>query len=293
MEKYLVYSFGFQPMSDVAADVLCAMLAEVGFDSFQQTDEGVEAYVAQTAGVEESVVSELLQLFPLPDVQVSFSVSELENRDWNEEWEQNGFEPIVVPGLCVIHDTQHDVEPQPYDILIRPRMAFGSGTHETTSQLVELLLREDFSQRMCLDMGCGTGILAICMALRGAKQVVAVDIDEFSVENTRENCELNHISTVDVIHGDASVLSQQPPINIRKGATPFGFDFIVANIHRNIIIADLPQYVLHLNRGGRLMVSGFFTEDIPAVQQAAEQLGLQLIHQQSRNNWVVLVFVKK
>lgn len=291
MEKYLVYSFRFQPMSEVAADVLCAMLAEVGFDSFQQTEEGVEAYVPQTADVKETVVNELLQAFPLPDVQISFSVSELENRDWNEKWEQNGFEPIVVPGLCVIHDTQHSIEPQPYDILIRPRMAFGSGTHETTSQLVELLLREDFSGRNCLDMGCGTGILAICMALRGAQHVVAIDIDEFSVENARENCALNHVSTVDVIHGDASVLSQ-PSLYIRKEEAPFDFDFIVANIHRNIIINDLPHYVKCLRAGGTLVVSGFFSADIPAVQQAAEAQGLTLVRQQSKNDWAVLVFKK-
>ncbi len=266
-------------MSDDAADVLCAILADVGFDSFQQTDEGVEAYVSTTNQINVETLSELVENFPLSDVQLTYSVGELENKDWNEEWEQNGFEPIVVPGLCVIHDTHHSVEPQPYDILIRPRMAFGSGSHETTFQLVELLLKEDFSDKDCLDMGCGTGILAICMALRGAKRVVAVDIDEFSVENTRENCELNQVTSVMVKHGDTSVLSDFP------------FDFIVANIHRNIIINDLPCYVQQLRPGGRLVVSGFFTEDIPAVQQAAEQQGLKLIHQQARNNWAVLVFV--
>ncbi|MCH5176591.1 MAG: 50S ribosomal protein L11 methyltransferase [Prevotellaceae bacterium] len=277
MENYNVYSFQVSPMSDCASDILCALLAEVGFDSFQQTDEGVEAYVLQSAEVDNDAVDALLGAFPMDDVHIGYTVHVLENRDWNEEWERT-FQPIVIPGLCCIHKAEQVVERTPYDILIHPRMAFGSGTHETTSQLVELLLNDDFTGLHCLDMGCGTGILAICMALRGATSVQAVDIDEFSVENTKENCALNGIEHVDVVHGGAEVLPTQT------------FDVIVANIHRNIIINDMPTYVRALRAGGRLVVSGFFTEDVLAVQQAAAELNLTLVHQQNRNDWAVLIF---
>ena len=159
-------------------------------------------------------------------------------------------------------------------------MAFGSGTHETTSQLVELLLRSDFHGQNVLDMGCGTCILGICMSLRGAERVVAIDIDEQSVDNSLLNCGLNQLHNISVLHGDASAIHGE-------------FDTIVANIHRNIIINDLPTYVAHLRAGGTLIVSGFFTEDIPAIQSAAESQGLTLTHQQARNNWAVAVFKMK
>ena len=205
----------------------------------------------------------------------------MENKDWNEEWETNSFEPIVIPELCCIHDTRHEADSTvPYDIIINPRMAFGSGTHETTSQLVELLLRSDFHGQNVLDMGCGTCILGICMSLRGAERVVAIDIDEQSVDNSLLNCGLNHLNNIYVVHGDASAIRET-------------FDTIIANIHRNIIINDLPTYVAHLRQEGTLIVSGFFTEDIPAIQAAAEAQGLKLVHQQERNEWAVASFLRE
>ncbi len=278
MDRYDVFSFHIEPMSDAASDVLCALLGELGFDSFEQKETGVDAYVlADTA--DERAVGQLTDAFVLPDVHIRYERSQLESKDWNELWEREGFEPIVVPGLCVIHDTRHKVgtDGVAYDIRINPRMAFGSGTHETTAQLVERLLRRDLSGLRCLDMGCGTGILAICMALRGAGEVVGIDIDAFSVENTRENCLLNDVGQVQVLHGDASAIEGR-------------FDCIVANIHRNIIAADLPTYTDHLAPCGSLLVSGFFETDIPAIQHVAEGQGLHIVHRQSRNDWAVVEF---
>lgn len=283
-QVYNVWKFSIEPFSEVASDVLCALLADVGFDSFQQTEDGVEAYILQSCDMESSQIDAIIREFPFEDTSISYSMAEMENKDWNEEWEKNGFEPICIPGLCVIHDAQHSVKPEPFDILLQPRMAFGSGTHETTSQLTELLLRRNFAGKACLDMGCGTGILAICMALSKADYVAAIDIDEFSVENTRFNASLNGTDgRIKVYHGDAAAISQA------AADTPQGkFDLIVANIHRNIIVNDLHVYVQYLTPGGSLIVSGFFTDDIPTIKSAAEGQGLHLVHQQDKNNWAVL-----
>ena len=288
MQKYEIFSFNIQPRTEWVADVLTAVLADAGFDSFEETDDGLNAYVEQGKMTREAVDA-LIASLDLTDTALSYSIGELENRDWNEQWEQEGFKPIVIPELCRIHDdndednhhatlhashaTLHD--DYRYDIKLRPRMAFGSGSHETTSQLVELLLEQDFSGKRVLDMGCGTGILAICMALRGAEEVVAIDIDEFSVENTHENCALNGLERIRVVHGDAQAIEGR-------------FDCIVANIHRNIIVADMPIYVRHLNAGGQLIVSGFFTSDADAVRLAAENNGLRLTAKQHKDDWAVV-----
>lgn len=278
MQTYDIFSCRLSPANDTSREIVIALLAAAGFDSFQETDEGLDAYIPAGQMTEEGM-DQLLTDFQLPDIQVSFSRKQLEQRDWNEQWEQEGFQPIVIPGLCAIHRHDQPAEPQPFDLKLNPRMAFGSGTHETTSQLVEVLLKSNLGGKRCLDMGCGTGILAICMSMAGASEVTAIDIDEFSVENTRENCQLNGVGNVTVLHGDASAIEGQ-------------FDLIVANIHRNIIVADLPVYVRHLAAGGQLLVSGFFEEDVPAINQAAVQAGLQLAQKQARNGWVMLSFDK-
>ena len=276
MQTYDVFSFQITPNDDTSRESAIALLAAAGFDSFQETDTGFEAYIPQGKMTKEGMDC-LLDEFQLPDITLSYSIHTLENRDWNEQWEQEGFQPIVIPGLCCIHKPEQKVDSQPFDILINPRMAFGSGTHETTSQLVEALLGQDLKGIKCLDMGCGTGILAICMAKAGANHVTAIDIDEQSVENARENLRLNHVENAEVLHGDASAIQGE-------------YDLIVANIHKNIICADMTTYVQHLNDGGTLLVSGFFTDDVPDVHRAGEQNGLRLVHEQSKDSWAVLQF---
>ena len=276
MQTYDVFSFQITPADDNSREIVMALLAAAGFDSFQETDKGCDAYIP-SGEMTQAQMDTLLADFQLPDIHISYTAGQLEQRDWNEQWEQECFQPIVVPGLCAIHRPEQQVEQQPYDIKVNPRMAFGSGTHETTAQLVELLLTADLHDKTCLDMGCGTGILAICMAKAGAAQVTAIDIDEFSVENTRENLCLNHIANAEVLHGDASAISGN-------------FDLIVANIHRNIIIADAPTYAQHLKPDGTLMVSGFFKEDLPLVTRHLEQCGLTFFSEKTRNGWAVAVF---
>ena len=276
MQTFDVFSFQITPADDSSREIVMALLAAAGFDSFQETDEGCEAYIPQGQMTQEEM-NRLIDEFQLPDITLSYSIHALEQRDWNEQWEQEGFEPIVIDGLCSIHKPGQQVATQPFDIVINPRMAFGSGTHETTSQLVEKLLRQDLKGKRCLDMGCGTGILTICMAKAGAAQVTAIDIDEFCVENTRENLRLNNITNVEVLHGDATAINGQ-------------YDLIVANIHRNIIIADAPTYLQHLKPEGTLLVSGFFKEDMAQVASHLEQCGLTFCGGETRNGWAVATF---
>lgn len=282
MKQYSVYTFTLSPMTDEAGDILAALLLDLGFDSFEQTATGLAAYLpAEAEDGADSGVEALLEAWPLPHVAVNYTRQRLEQRDWNAQWEAEGFQPIEIAGLCRIHkpaDT-NAAAPVPYDIVVEPRMAFGSGTHATTAQLVELLLRRPLGGLRCLDMGTGTGILAICMAKRGAAHVVAIDIDEASAENALHNCRLNGCDGVEVLLGDASAIAGT-------------FDLVVANIHRNIIVADLPRYAASLAEGGRFVCSGFFADDVPPIESAAAPLGLSLVHRQERDGWVVLEFQK-
>ncbi len=258
---YKQIEFNIRPTTEVAQDVLSAMLGEVGFDTFEPIDSGLRAYIP-AADFSENTVRECLADFFMPDTKVTYSVDDVEGKDWNEEWERNSFDPVLE---------------REFGIRLQPHGAFGSGSHETTYQLVEYLSQQHFSGQKVLDMGCGTGVLGICMALHGATQVVSIDIDPLSVENTKENFALNSLSNYTAIQGDASAI---------EGT----FDTIVVNIHRNIIIRDLPIYKKHLRQGGTLVTSGFFLSDSPHVIAAAEEEELRLATQLSKNEWTVLVF---
>lgn len=262
--QYLFADITTVPYSEAACDVLAAMLGEIGFDTFEPTDTGIKAYIPQDAFCEESLQATLDEMF-IPDVQLSYTIHELESKDWNEEWEQNHFDPILE---------------REFGILLNPRMAFGSGSHETTHQLTSLLFKEDFTGQRVLDMGTGTGVLGIAMAKRGAQEVIAIDIDEFSVKNAQENFALNHINNVQILLGDASAI---------EGL----FHTIVANIHKNILIADMPTYVQHLMDGGTLFISGFFTEDVPEMKKVATANKLSVENIVEQNNWTVIKLRKQ
>ena len=257
--QYLFADIAINPFSEVASDILTAMLAEIGFDSFEQTDNGVKAYIPRTDFCQPCLDSTLDNIL-LPDTYFTYSIHQLEDKDWNEEWELNSFDPILE---------------REFGIRLNPRMAFGSGSHETTYQITSLLLSEDFSEQRVLDMGTGTGVLGIAMAMRGAEQVVAIDIDPFSVENAKDNFVLNNINNVEILLGDSSAIQGQ-------------FDTIVANIHKNIIIADLPTYTQHLSPKGTLFLSGFFTSDIPDIQKVAAANKLSVTKIVEKNDWVVM-----
>lgn len=280
--KYLEFNFQTSPCTEVVNDVLSAVLAEVGFESFVEQPDGICAYI-QAAQCDEQAIREAIDNFPLPDTQISYHFTEAEDKDWNEEWEKNFFQPIIIGNRCVIHSTFHrDVPKADYDIVINPQMAFGTGHHETTSLIIAELLDSDLQDKIVLDMGCGTSILAILARMRGARSCTAIDIDDWCVRNSLENIALNKVDNIDVYLGDASILGD-------KGA----FDVIIANINRNILLADMKHYIARMNAKAFLLMSGFYTDDIPAIREEAEKHGLVFIEQKEKNRWAAVKFQKR
>ena len=280
--KYFEVTFTTTPCNETVNDVVSALAGEIGFESFVEWENGVQAYVQQSL-FDEEALKEMVANFPLPDTQITYTIQEAEDKDWNEEWEKNFFQPIVIGDRCCIHSTFHKDTPQTeYEILINPQMAFGTGHHETTSSIINELLDAELEGKSVLDMGCGTSILAILASMRGANPVTAIDIDDWCVNNSRDNIELNEISNITVELGDANLL---------KGKDPF--DVIIANINRNILLADMAQYAACMHAGSELYMSGFYVQDIPAIQEKAESLGMEFIHHREKNNWAAVKFIMK
>jgi ribosomal protein L11 methyltransferase len=280
--KYFEVTFTTSPCNETVNDVVSALAGEIGFESFVEWENGVQAYIQQSLFDEEALKS-MVADFPLPDTTVEYTVVEAEDKDWNEEWEKNFFQPIVIGDRCCIHSTFHKDTPQTeYEILINPQMAFGTGHHETTSSIISELLEADLQGKSVLDMGCGTSILAILASMRGADPITAIDIDDWCVNNSRDNIALNGIANITVEWGDANLL---------KGRAPF--DVIIANINRNILLADMAQYAACMHPGSELFMSGFYVEDIPVIQEKAESLGMEFIHHREKNNWAAVKFIMK
>jgi ribosomal protein L11 methyltransferase len=259
-----------------AIDILVAELGSVGFESFTENEDGVVAYI-QEADWNESLLDGI-QILESDEVSFSYEVEEIEQVNWNKEWENN-FNPIVVENEVSIRAPFHSNPNLQYDIVIEPKMSFGTGHHETTYLMIKHLMALDLRGKKVLDMGCGTGILAIFAELKGAEQIDAIDIDAWCYENSVENIERNHCQNIKVYQGDASVL---------KGKA---YDVIIANINRNILLNDIGIYAESLNANGELYLSGFYTEDIAQINEAAEKNGLVLSKKFERNNWVGLKFV--
>ena len=280
--KYFEVTFTTSPCNETVNDVVSALAGEIGFESFVEWENGVQAYIQQSLFDEEALKS-MVADFPLPDTTIEYTVVEAEDKDWNEEWEKNFFQPIVIGDRCCIHSTFHKDTPQTeYEILINPQMAFGTGHHETTSSIISELLEADLQGKSVLDMGCGTSILAILASMRGADPITAIDIDDWCVNNSRDNITLNGIENITVEWGDANLL---------KGRAPF--DVIIANINRNILLADMAQYAACMHSGSELFMSGFYVEDIPVIQEKAESLGMEFIHHREKNNWAAVKFIMK
>ncbi|MDR0960950.1 MAG: 50S ribosomal protein L11 methyltransferase [Mediterranea sp.] len=279
--KYLEFIFRTQPCTETVNDVLTALLADAGFESFTEHEAGLAAYV-QASMYDEAAVDNLLRDFPIADTHITYTKTEAEDRDWNEEWERNYFKPIVIGDRCVVHGTFHkDVPKADYDIVINPQMAFGTGHHETTGLIMNKLLDVDLTGKTVLDMGCGTAILAILARMRGAKHCLAIDIDDWCVRNSLENIALNHMNGITVKQGDASILEGEGE-----------FDLIIANINRNILLNDIPRYVRNMRRGSALYLSGFYTNDIPVLEEMAEQYGLQPVQTVSKRKWAMATFIR-
>ncbi|MBP3680051.1 MAG: 50S ribosomal protein L11 methyltransferase [Bacteroidaceae bacterium] len=280
--KYFEVTFTTQPCNETTNDVVSALAGEIGFESFVEWENGVQAYIQQNL-FDEEALKEMVNEFPLPDTHITYTIQEAEDKDWNEEWEKNFFQPIVIGDRCCIHSTFHKDTPKTeYEILINPQMAFGTGHHETTSSIICELLDADLNGKNVLDMGCGTSILAILASMRGAKAVTAIDIDDWCVNNSRDNIALNNIHNIEVKWGDAALLEGHEP-----------FDVIIANINRNILLADMSRYVACMHSGSELFMSGFYVEDIPAIQEKAESLGMTFLHHREKNNWAAVKFVMK
>ena len=278
--KYLEFTFHTTPCTEIVNDVLSAVLGEAGFESFVEQTDGIAAYIQKDL-YNETVLKEALADFPLPDTQVEYAYQEAEDKDWNEEWEKNFFQPIIIGYRCVIHSKFNRYIPKAeYDIVINPQMAFGTGHHETTSLIIGELLDNDLQGKSLLDMGCGTSILAILARMRGAAPCTAVDIDEWCVRNSLENIELNGVDRISVFQGDASLLKDQEP-----------FDVIIANINRNILLNDMKRYVSCMHPGSELYMSGFYVDDIPVIQAEAEHNGLRFVHHKEKKRWAAVKFV--
>ncbi len=280
--KYFKVTFTVHPCNETITDVISALTAEIGFESFVECEKGVDAYIQQSL-FDENALKTVIAEFPISDTDITYTITEPEDKDWNEEWEKNFFQPIVIGDRCVIHSTFHKDYPKAkYDIVINPQMAFGTGHHETTSSVIEELLNTELKGKSVLDMGCGTSILAILASMRGADPVTAIDIDDWCVNNSSDNIALNNINNITVELGDASLL---------KGRKPF--DVVIANINRNILLNDMETYAGCMHPGSEIIMSGFYIQDIPVIREKAESLGMEYLHSREKNKWVAVKLVMK
>ena len=279
LSSYIAYHFKIEP-KDPGADILLAELGELAFDSFVETEEGLSAYIQ----VNDDTADLLNDVYILnnPEFKVSYVTEEIEQVNWNEEWEKN-FEPINVDDLCYVRAPFHETKNVPYEIVIEPKMSFGTGHHETTFMMMKHLLNIDVTNMEVLDMGCGTAILAILALMKGAKHADAIDIDNWCYLNSIENAERNNITNINVYEGDAELLADKTN----------KYDLVIANINRNILLNDMEAYAKTLKTGGIILFSGFYTEDITAIEEAANKQNMFLDNQLERNNWVSLKFIKK
>lgn len=273
---YIGYHFTIEPI-ELGSEILIAELGEKAFESFIETETGISAYVQKDLWSE--TILEDIQILDNPEFKINYTFEEIEQVNWNEEWEKN-FEAIEVDGKCHVRAPFHEKTNAEYDIVIEPKMSFGTGHHETTHMMIQHILETDFTNKKTLDMGCGTAILAILAEMKGAQPIDAIDIDNWCYLNSIENAERNNCKHISVYEGDASLLVGKK------------YDIIIANINRNILLNDMQQYVDCLNENGILFLSGFYTEDIPVISESCTSKGLTYVKQFERNNWVALKFVK-
>jgi len=272
---YIGYHFTIEP-KDPAAEILLAELGETPFESFEETETGLSAYIQKQFWTED--VLNDIYILQSPEFKITYTVEDIAQVNWNEEWEKN-FEPIEVSDACRIRAPFHEYKKVQYDIVIEPKMSFGTGHHETTFMMAQHLLETDVAGKKTLDMGCGTAILAILAEMKGAHPIDAIDIDNWCYQNSIENAERNNCQHITVYEGDAALLTGK------------NYDAIIANINRNILLNDMQQYVDCLNKGGILLLSGFYEEDIPFIHASCTEKGLTFIKKHQKNNWVALKYV--
>lgn len=276
--KYFEVEFTISPYSADAADLFASLAGEAGFETFEETETGLKGYVQQ-ALFDEDALRECIEDFPFEGTSIIYNVREAEDRDWNEQWEQEGFEPIVIADQLVIHDGRHLPEvDSKVQIEIDAKLAFGTGTHETTRMICTQLLK--LAKGRVLDCGTGTGILSICALKLGATEAVGYDIDEWSVDNARHNAVINRVDDrFTSLLGDAKILE-----NIDEK-----FDIVLANINRNILLADMPMFVSKMHEGSLLILSGFYSGDCEILIEKAHSIGLKLVSKTTDHDWACLV----
>lgn len=274
--NYLEFSFKIEPLQP-ASEILIAELGYLGFESFVEEEDGVTAYIPVEEFEEDLLVG--IHILQSDEVEISYSRQEIEKVNWNEEWEKN-FTPIVVDDKCSVRATFHPSAETEYEIVIDPKMSFGTGHHSTTHMMIQHILNNDFTDKNVLDMGCGTGVLAILASMKGAHIVDAIDIDNWCYLNSQENVERNNCENITVEEGGAELLEGR------------NYDIILANINRNILLRDLPVYTKCLQENGELYLSGFYTEDLQAIKEACRSLGLEYVSHLERQNWVAAKFTR-
>ena len=275
--NYYACSFS-NPDNEVLKDMFMELLGTIGFDSFMDTEDGFEAYCHESA-LDETELDEILRMEQFANVSL-LKKELIPDQDWNATWEAS-YDPVIINELCRIRAPFHKVEgTYKYDLIIEPKMSFGTAHHETTSQIIELMLHSDFTGLNLLDMGSGTGVLAILAKKLGSATTVAIDNDEWAYRNALDNIRLNDENDIVVELGDANTLNDRQ------------FDIILANINRNILLRDMKEYVKCLVDGGKIFFSGFYEEDLVLITKEAERLGLKYSNHVTKNNWTAAVFVK-
>ena len=273
---YIAYEFSVSPRNP-ATEILIAELGNVGFESFVENDNGVIAYIQKQEW--SSKILDQLFILDSPEFEISFSHHEVIQTNWNKEWEKN-FNPIQVDGQVSVRAPFHENPSLNFDIVIEPKMSFGTGHHETTHMMIQHLLALDLNNKKVLDMGCGTGILAIFSEMKGAKPIDAIDIDSWCYQNSIENVQRNDCHHITVLEGDASLLKENK------------YDLIIANINRNILLSDMKTYTDCLHEKGILLLSGFYKEDVAIIEDEVTKCGLIFQKMIQKNNWVALKYIK-
>ena len=267
-----------KPADPIRCDLLVAELGEAGFESFAEEEDALLAYIPEP-DYNPEILFEHLKDDVRPD---QTEVKLIGDRNWNEVWESN-YPPVLIDGRCSIrapfHESPGEVE---YDILLKPKMAFGTAHHETTAMMISLMLDEDFSGKRVLDMGCGTGVLAILAKMKETSGIVTIDIDSWTFENATENVALNSLTGIEIEESDASLLAGNAP-----------FDIILANINKNILLSDIPIYAAGLRAGGRLYLSGFYDDDVYDISQSCAQNGLKFVWHKTKNKWTAAIYQKQ
>lgn len=272
---YIGYDFKVAPLQP-ASEILIAELGYAGFESFVESDEGVTAYIQKEDW--NAFILEDIQVLKSEEFKISYDFNEIENVNWNAEWESN-FEPIVVDNRVTVRAPFHPIPDTEFDIIIEPKMSFGTGHHETTHMMIQHILKNDFKDKSVLDMGCGTGVLAIMAEKVGASRAYAIDIDNWCYLNSLENAERNKCKNISVFEGDSGLLAGK------------SYDIIIANINRNVLLDDIPIYANCLKPNGILLLSGFYKDDIAIIERACNLNMLKLNETLQRGEWVSLKFI--